>query len=309
MARRRMISAEIINDEEFNSLSIEAQNLFVRLLAVSDDFGVVPANPYSMNKIINTPPGIDLQKGITEIVGQKLGKIIDYEEKHFFIFKADRFDEYQSYVIKNRARSEYLRLSLEKDSEKIRELLGSSEKNPQHQDISHRECKDDIESVKMKDKDREAKFSEIWLRYPDHSGKKNALRHFLSSVETPDDVIRINKALDNYLRSSKVKAGFVKNGSTWFNEWEDWIAPTPLMMAGSAKGKVDPVVDENFSYVTIRGVCGFVYLYRVSKVSGRSIRCVNLEKDCQETFDPKEVLSKAVQGKNGLQFDAKNHNH
>jgi hypothetical protein len=37
MARRRVISAELLVDPEYNSLSLEAQLLFLRMLCISDD--------------------------------------------------------------------------------------------------------------------------------------------------------------------------------------------------------------------------------------------------------------------------------
>lgn len=43
MARRRVISAELLVDEEFNSLSMEVQLLFLRILCVTDDYGIVAA--------------------------------------------------------------------------------------------------------------------------------------------------------------------------------------------------------------------------------------------------------------------------
>jgi hypothetical protein len=67
-----------------------------------------------------------------------------------------------------------------------------------------------------------AVFEELWEAYPVKDGKKSALRHFQASVKTPEDVERIRRALKNYLGSDKVKRGFVKNGHTWFNNWQDW---------------------------------------------------------------------------------------
>jgi hypothetical protein len=52
---------------------------------------------------------------------------------------------------------------------------------------------------------------------------KLAKRYFNSSVKTEDDYRNINIALRNYLASDRVKKGFIKNGSTWFNNWKDWI--------------------------------------------------------------------------------------
>jgi len=66
-------------------------------------------------------------------------------------------------------------------------------------------------------------FEAVWSRYPNKDGKKHALRHFNASVKTPEDYVNIQRALDNYLKSGRVFNGYVKNGSTWFNSWQDWI--------------------------------------------------------------------------------------
>jgi hypothetical protein len=74
-------------------------------------------------------------------------------------------------------------------------------------------------------------FSEIWDKYPNKDGKKYAERSFYGSVKTDQDWIDINAALNNYINSEKVLKGFIKNGSTWFNNWKDWVNPTSQMMA------------------------------------------------------------------------------
>lgn len=80
-------------------------------------------------------------------------------------------------------------------------------------------------------------FEGIWQLYPKRSGKSNALRHFHSTVKEEADFERIQKALKNYLESGNVKNGYIKNGSTWFNEWQDWVEPSPEMMKGNVSGK------------------------------------------------------------------------
>lgn len=72
-------------------------------------------------------------------------------------------------------------------------------------------------------KEKKFDFESIWARYPNKDGKKSAFVHFEASVKTDQDWKDINKALDNYLRSERVAKGFVKNGSTWFNNWKDWV--------------------------------------------------------------------------------------
>jgi hypothetical protein len=69
-------------------------------------------------------------------------------------------------------------------------------------------------------------FEELWKKYPRRIGKKEALRHFRASVKTPEDLLKIEQALTNYLQSTNVAKGFVQNGSTWFNNWTDWAEYT-----------------------------------------------------------------------------------
>lgn len=120
MSRRRMISEHLIFDEEFNSLSLGAQNVFIRLLAKSDDFGVVPANIKVLRHLINCPAEINgnLQEVITEIVEIGLGRLFEFKSKQFFVFKQESFCRYQSYLFNKRVGSEYLKLSA-KEFERI----------------------------------------------------------------------------------------------------------------------------------------------------------------------------------------------
>lgn len=85
---------------------------------------------------------------------------------------------------------------------------------------------DEIRGEELKEKDIvQNQFEDVWKRYPNRVGKKEALRHYNASVKTPEDVTSINAALTNYLRSVAVKRGFVQLGRTWFNNWRDWLDP------------------------------------------------------------------------------------
>lgn len=69
-------------------------------------------------------------------------------------------------------------------------------------------------------------FEAIWARYPKRDGKKAAIKHYNSTVKTEIDRININKALDNYInhiKTNHIQPQFIKNGSTWFNNWRDWL--------------------------------------------------------------------------------------
>ena len=66
-------------------------------------------------------------------------------------------------------------------------------------------------------------FDAIWNKYPKKLGKKAAIRHYKNSVKSEKDLQNIQKALNKYLKSKNVKEGYIQNGSTWFNNWEDWV--------------------------------------------------------------------------------------
>ena len=66
-------------------------------------------------------------------------------------------------------------------------------------------------------------FESLWHDYPSKDGRKEAFKHFFVSVKSHDDFSKCRMALDNYLKSNRVKDGYIKNGSTWFNNWRDWI--------------------------------------------------------------------------------------
>ena len=85
----------------------------------------------------------------------------------------------------------------------------------------------------------ESDFEDIWKQYPNRQGKKNAYRHFFATVKTGDDLHRIRSALQNYLGSGNVARGFIKQGSTWFNEWQDWAEPTEVMMKGNGGNAIN----------------------------------------------------------------------
>lgn len=68
-------------------------------------------------------------------------------------------------------------------------------------------------------------FARLWQAYPKKDGRKEAERHFNASIKKWTDLSRIWKALENYLDDVKdTDRKFIKNGSTWFNNWEDWEA-------------------------------------------------------------------------------------
>jgi len=162
MGRRRMLSENLLYDPEFNSLSIEAQNLFVRMLIKSDDYGILPADQWAM---LNLPSRLSrrLENLISELEERGLIQGFIYQDKPFFAFKKGRFDEYQSYLIQKRRRSEYLRLDrVTMESEKFQEILGNSWKFSATTPVRHREYKATSKEYRVESKEnRESNIESI----------------------------------------------------------------------------------------------------------------------------------------------------
>jgi hypothetical protein len=99
-----------------------------------------------------------------------------------------------------------------------------------------KQCFEANEAKERKEKEKKGKektkalsfdFDSLWLTYPSKDGRKAAERSFRASVKTDADWRDINTALGNYLQSERVKKGYIKNGSTWFANWRDWVTVTP----------------------------------------------------------------------------------
>lgn len=153
MARRRMLSEEILTDEKFNGLSLESQNLFLRMLALADDCGVVPASEYTLAALTNPPPKVrrNLLGYVNEIVDAGLGRLIVYQNKAFFTFKPESFLAHQGHILNKRTRSEYLRISaIDYDSGNFQELRGKSFSKDENASSIAESSKQKAESSKQK---------------------------------------------------------------------------------------------------------------------------------------------------------------
>jgi len=71
-------------------------------------------------------------------------------------------------------------------------------------------------------------FDFLWDLYPRKVGKKTSVGYMRSSIKTKQDVLDCQRAIDHYKTSRAVKNGFVQYGTTFFNNWRDWVTdPDP----------------------------------------------------------------------------------
>ncbi len=219
-----MLHKNICTSEKLSTVSMGAECLFYRLLTVVDDYGRFWGNPATIKDAClplrtRNASVTDVKKWLFELVD--VGLIHRYEVDRAFFVEIIRFSDFQ--ILRN-------------DVKKWADF--PSPKRIRNEHVTNTERK---RSVEVEDKAEvevehthseiacvsENSFNEIWEAYPNKDGRKAAERHFHASVKTPKDFEDIKCALKNYLSSDKVQRGFVKNGSTWFNNWRDWVNYKP----------------------------------------------------------------------------------
>jgi len=210
-----MISETMLSDERFNGISMAAQNIFLRMLAVSDDCGVVPAGTYRLNVLINTPPKLQrrVQEIVDEIVAAGMGHRFDYASEAFFAFKPDSFQDYQSYILAKATKSEYLRIS--KD-----EFLGISKNFLENPDRVTAGASRTVESRKQRAESKEQRVESKEIKTP-YGEFKNVL---LTSGEWEQLVAklgadRLKVAVEILSSYKKSKGKEYKSDYATFSTW------------------------------------------------------------------------------------------
>jgi len=84
-----------------------------------------------------------------------------------------------------------------------------------------------------------ANFEEVLMLYPNRKGKKAAQVHFNATVKSDEDLKNIKLAIENYKNSREFKGGYVMNGSTFFNNWQDYVPDKKVIAKKITKEEED----------------------------------------------------------------------
>jgi len=190
------LEKRLLNDHRWYMMSEPAQLIYIKIiLLAAETYNKIPKNDVILKEALRSRQEIKTFQECIKEIRTNYPKF--KENKHFYYF--DEFDTKTNYIPK-------------------KEIPRKSQGLP----------KDgvDKEEEKEEDKDKEKikiAFISLWNKYPNKVGKKEALRHYETSVKTEEDIALINKALENYLKSERVAKGFIQNASTWFNDWRTWL--------------------------------------------------------------------------------------
>lgn len=152
MAKRRVVTSDIVWQKSFNRLSVEAMALFPKLLSCTDDFGVLPGETEELERLISPPKAIkDFAARIEEYVVLGILHRHNFKGNVFLLFEPDSFDRHQSYFIKKRTKSDYMKLSKAEFQKWASKLF---------QEIPEGLPKSEIESIESKKQQAESREQE-----------------------------------------------------------------------------------------------------------------------------------------------------
>ncbi len=83
-----------------------------------------------------------------------------------------------------------------------------------------------VAKPERKKPDQETWFNNFWKQYPRKMGKTLATKRFKSKIKKQSDYELLMQAVDRYnqyIDNKNIRGEYIKHGSTWMNEWADWL--------------------------------------------------------------------------------------
>lgn len=217
--RSRNIKPGFFKNELLVSIPVETRLLFIGLWCLADRMGRLEDRPARIKMEIYPCDNYEISTMLDQL--QHHAFILRYEAKGNRYIQIINFEKHQYPHMREKAST--IPAPCKTGASTMPARLNPSYLNPES-------CITDIPPS--------GAFDLVWGSYPRKDGRRQAERSFMASVKTEKDWQDIQAALKNYLASDRVKNGFIKNGSTWFNNWRDWIEYTetkPEIQLPSAK--------------------------------------------------------------------------
>lgn len=221
---KRFTETTLWDEDWFIALPKDYQLFWIHLKDACDHAGIWKPNVFKFNKLYNC--NIDINDALTLINTEKK-RLWVLSNGRWFIMGFIHFQYGDTMNENNRVHKS------------IMDLLRANNVLNEIQDLnltSNRPQLEDTQGVKDKDKDKDkdaiqpknnhiSKFDIIWDKYPRKLGRREAERHFNSSIKTEQDFKDIGNAIENFLASKVCKGDpqYIPHGSTWFNNWRDWV--------------------------------------------------------------------------------------
>lgn len=212
---KRFIDTEIWDKEKFNNCTPEIKLLSLFIFSKCDCIGVFKMAPV----IINAYMGFKVSEEKIMNIPFEIMKLKD----SFFL---KNFCDFQYGELKKECKPHKKYISELKKIGLYNYVLKGYRKGINTLQEKEEEKDKEKEKERGKGFDFKKGFDFIWDYYPRKDGRKQSFRHFKATVKTDQDFVNIKQALKNYLfnlEKNSTEPQYIKKGSTWFNNWEDWI--------------------------------------------------------------------------------------
>ncbi len=95
----------------------------------------------------------------------------------------------------------------------------------------------------------------LYNKYPRKLGKTAGLRVCKNAIKTPEALLAAHSAIDRYvahIKANKTEPQFIKQFSTFMNNWEDWLDESTGSVDGVIKSKTVREVVEAYESRRVR---------------------------------------------------------
>lgn len=238
MARKRMFDLEIINQDSFLDLPMEAKALYFLLGMNADDEGFV-----SPRKVLRLYGGtedslkilvlknfiIPFKTGVIVITdwnnnnwldSRRVKPTIYQEEKQMLIYD----DNSKKYALDVNAKQMLREKRIEqKRIEQKRTEENSVDNNHQEEQVLHPTKSQKQEIISKTD--YELEFDKLWELYPNKKGKTKALTKYILARKKGTTYEQVLNGINNYImyiKDNKINPQYIKHGDTYFNN-QCWL--------------------------------------------------------------------------------------
>jgi hypothetical protein len=222
MPKGRMLNKKISQDNKVAKLSLKATLLYTWCIPYLDVEGKIYGDVWTLKSIVPhvkeiTPDNIP--SIVNEWVVVDLVTYYGDDSHKYLYFKG--FMENQSINPDREAKSEIPSPEL---------LQSNSGLTPAKVKLSKDNINVHSPIKEVLKNNTPADFDLAWQAYPNKLGKKQAEKHFYADIKRGKKLEDILKAIENYAKYRKdnnIEEKYIKHGSTFFNNWEDYLKYEP----------------------------------------------------------------------------------
>jgi len=223
MAKGRMLDRVIILSKKINAVSEGAENLYYRLLVMTDDYGRFHADPEIIRGVIYTRRKITyavIKRRLNELF--KVGLIRIYEDDGEKYLEITKFEEHQKFRSDIKRQAEYPHPKHFLRSQQGSRNESDTRRNESDRNRSSNLSKDNINKYNI----YTPLFEKFWREYPRKKEKRVAFDVFNKLKKSEQEqVIICARNYHEEVKNKKIEESYIKHPATFLRKerWKDYL--------------------------------------------------------------------------------------